>query len=98
MPEVTRLGFYLQKYTNALLESIKSAAELGGGDEDTVEQEFIVEQLLHIAQTLDYTDEAGRRKMFSLLREALTMGSPITSSEIPNVPRTSGFSSWPKIL
>jgi condensin complex subunit 3 len=73
MPEVTRLGFYLQKYTNALLESIKSAAELGGGDEDTVEQEFIVEQLLHIAQTLDYTDEVGRRKMFSLLREALAM-------------------------
>ena len=73
MPEVTRLGFYLQKYTNTLLESIKSAAEHGGGDEDTIEQEFIVEQLLHIAQTLDYTDEVGRRKMFSLLREALAM-------------------------
>jgi condensin complex subunit 3 len=71
MPEVTRLGFYVQKYINGLLESIKKAAELGGGDEDTVEQEFIVEQLLHIAQTLDYTDEVGRRKMFSLLREAL---------------------------
>jgi condensin complex subunit 3 len=73
MPEVTRLGFYLQKYTNTLLESIISAAELGGGDEDTAEQEFIVEQLLHIAQTLDYTDEVGRRKMFSLLREVLAM-------------------------
>ena len=73
MPEVTRVGFYLQRYTNALLENIKSAAELGGGDEDTVEQEFIVEQLLHIAQSLDYTDEVGRRKMFSLLREALAM-------------------------
>ena len=73
MPEVTRIGFYLQKYINSLLESIKSAAELGGGEEDTVEQEFIVEQLLHIAQTLDYTDEVGRRKMFSLLREALAM-------------------------
>ena len=73
MPEVTRIGFCLQKYTNSLLESIKSAVELGGGDGDTVEQEFIVEQLLHIAQTLDYTDEVGRRKMFSLLREALAM-------------------------
>ncbi len=73
MPEVTRLGFYLQKYTNGLLENIKSAAELGGGDEETAEQEFIVEQLLHIAHTLDYTDEVGRRKMFSLLREALAM-------------------------
>ena len=73
MPEVTRLGFYLQKYTNALLESIRNAAEHGGGDEETVEQEFVVEQLLHIALTLDYTDEVGRRKMFSLLREALAM-------------------------
>lgn len=73
MPEVTRLGYYLQRYTNTLLEGIKSAADLGGGDEETVEQEFIVEQLLYIAQTLDYTDEVGRRKMFSLLREALAM-------------------------
>jgi condensin complex subunit 3 len=73
MPEVTRLGFYLQKYTNNLLETIRSAAEFGGGEEETIEGEFIVEQLLHIAHTLDYTDEVGRRKMFSLLRDALAM-------------------------
>lgn len=73
MPEVTRLGFYLQKYTNNLLETIRSSAELGGGEEETVEGEFVVEQLLHIAKTLDYTDEVGRRKMFSLLRDALAM-------------------------
>lgn len=73
MPEVTRLGFYLQKYTNSLLETIRSSAEFGGGEEETVEGEFIVEQLLHIARTLDYTDEVGRRKMFSLLRDALAM-------------------------
>jgi condensin complex subunit 3 len=73
MPEVTRLGYYLQKYMNTLLESIKSTAELGGGEEETVEQEFVVEQLLHIALSLDYSDEAGRRKMFSLLREGLAM-------------------------
>jgi condensin complex subunit 3 len=75
MPEVTRLGFYLQKYMNALLEGITSAAELGGGEEETVEQEFVVEQLLHIALTLDYSDEVGRRKVFSLLREGLAMAS-----------------------
>ena len=75
MPEVTRLGFYLQKYMNTLLEGITSAAELGGGEEETVEQEFIVEQLLRIALTLDYSDEVGRRKMFSLLREGLAMAS-----------------------
>lgn len=42
-------------------------------DDDTVENEFIVEQLLHIAITLDYSDEVGRRKMFSLLRESLAV-------------------------
>ena len=73
MPEVTRLGFYLQKYTNDLLESIKQSAELGGGEEENVEAEFIVEQLLHIALTLDYSDEVGRRKVSGLLREALAM-------------------------
>ena len=49
--------------------------DVGGKDgstgDDTVEQEFIVEQLLHIAQSLDYSDEVGRRKMFALMREML---------------------------
>lgn len=74
MPEVTKVGFYLQKYINSLLSDIKKVAESEhANEEDTVEQEFIVEQLLHIALDLDYSDEVGRRKMFSLLREALAM-------------------------
>ncbi|KAI9723008.1 MAG: hypothetical protein M1812_001457 [Candelaria pacifica] len=75
MPEVTKLAFFLQRYTNDLVESLRRAGEQGeGADEDeTVEQEFLVEQLLHIAQTLDYTDEIGRRKMFALLRETLAI-------------------------
>jgi len=73
MPEVTRLGFYIQQHINTLLSRIRGAREAGAGEEETVEQEFILEQLLHIAHTLDYTDEIGRRKMFSLLREALAM-------------------------
>lgn len=75
MPEVTKLGFFIQKYANDLvarLRQINTIAE-EEGEEDTVEQEFIVEQLLHIAQTLDYSDEVGRRKMFALLREALAV-------------------------
>lgn len=75
MPEVTKLGFFIQRYTNDLvarLRQINAIAE-EEGEEDTVEQEFIVEQLLHIAQTLDYSDEVGRRKMFALLREALAV-------------------------
>lgn len=76
MPEVTKLAFYLQKYTNRLIDSIRKAAGEGNdteSDDETVEQEFVVEQLLHIAQTLDYSDEMGRRKMFALMRETLAI-------------------------
>ena len=75
MPEVTKLGFFLQRYINNLIEKLRKSAEDGEeqAEQDTVEQEFIVEQLLHVAQTLDYSDEVGRRKMFSLLRETLAI-------------------------
>jgi condensin complex subunit 3 len=77
MPEVTKLAFYLQRYITVLIEALKrivtqEVAE-DEEEEDTVEQEFIVEQLLHIAQTLDYSDEVGRRKMFALLRQSLSV-------------------------
>jgi condensin complex subunit 3 len=74
MPEVTKLAFYLERYAKALLENIKRTSdEEGAEEEETVEQEFIVEQLLHIALSLDYSDEVGRRKMFTLLRETLAI-------------------------
>ncbi|KAK5944458.1 chromosome condensation complex Condensin, subunit G [Knufia obscura] len=71
-PEVTRFGFHLQRELNRVLELRGTTSE--EPDEETLaEQEFIAEQLLHIAHTLDYTDEIGRRKMFSLLRQMLSM-------------------------
>ncbi|OJJ32791.1 hypothetical protein ASPWEDRAFT_114360 [Aspergillus wentii DTO 134E9] len=74
MPEVTALAFFLQKYTALLLERKKIAKDTSdANDEDSVEHEFVVEQLLHIAITLDYSDEVGRRKMFTLLREFLAV-------------------------
>ncbi|TVY83178.1 Condensin complex subunit, partial [Lachnellula suecica] len=77
MPEVTKLAFYLQRYVTVLVEALKRVAAQepteDEEEEDTVEQEFIVEQLLHIAQTLDYSDEVGRRKMFALLRQSLSI-------------------------
>jgi len=75
MPEVTKLGFFIQRYANDLVTRLRQINMIAEeeGEEDTVEQEFIVEQLLHIAQTLDYSDEVGRRKMFALLREALAV-------------------------
>ncbi|ROW12594.1 hypothetical protein VMCG_00132 [Cytospora schulzeri] len=78
LPEVTKLAFYLERYVKVLTEALKRIEarvdiEDDEDEEDTVEQEFIVEQLLHIALTLDYSDEVGRRKMFSLLRQTLSI-------------------------
>ncbi|KAI0481007.1 ARM repeat-containing protein [Xylariaceae sp. FL0804] len=77
LPEVTKLAFFLERYLNVLIEAIRRINSQEGSDEDeeedTVEQEFIVEQLLHIVLTLDYSDEVGRRKMFALLRQALSI-------------------------
>lgn len=74
LPEVTALAHYLQKYTADLLQRKKVAKDTGdANDEDSLEQEFVIEQLLHVAITLDYSDEVGRRRMFSHLRESLAV-------------------------
>ncbi|KAI1372965.1 condensin subunit Cnd3 [Hypoxylon crocopeplum] len=77
LPEVTKLAFFLERYLNVLIEAIRRVNRRDNVDEDeeedTVEQEFIVEQLLHIILTLDYSDEVGRRKMFALLRQSLSI-------------------------
>ena len=75
LPEVTKLAFFLERYLHVLVTAVKRVAEADEDDEeeDTVEQEFIVEQLLQIALTLDYSDEVGRRKMFTLLRQTISI-------------------------
>ncbi|RFU72251.1 condensin complex subunit 3 [Trichoderma arundinaceum] len=76
LPEVTKLAFFLERYLKVLVDAIKRVAQPDADDdeeEDTVEQEFIIEQMLHIAITLDYSDEVGRRKMFTLLRQSLAI-------------------------
>ncbi|POS88035.1 hypothetical protein EPUL_000644 [Erysiphe pulchra] len=77
MPEVMKLAFYLERYIQLLVDALNRSprcdSEVDEDEEDTVEQEFIVEQLLHIAKTLDYSDEVGRRKMFALLRQSLSI-------------------------
>ncbi|KAI9828592.1 MAG: hypothetical protein M1826_005974 [Phylliscum demangeonii] len=80
MPEVTRLAFYVERSIEQLVAGIHAAAATDGRDADAdvnaddderVEQVFIVEQLLQIALGLDYADEVGRRKMFTLMRDSL---------------------------
>jgi condensin complex subunit 3 len=75
LPEVTKFGFLLERELNKLIETIREAAteQDEDADEDSVQREFIVEQMLHMAQTFDYSDEVGRRKMFGLMREALAL-------------------------
>ncbi|KAF2201051.1 hypothetical protein GQ43DRAFT_416695 [Delitschia confertaspora ATCC 74209] len=77
MPEVTKFAFFVQKHLNILIEDVRKIALQEQDDaeveEDTVQQEFCVEQLLHIALSLDYSDEVGRRQMFSIMREALAL-------------------------
>ncbi|KAG9299295.1 hypothetical protein G9A89_013943 [Geosiphon pyriformis] len=64
MPEVTRLAFYIQKYNNCIHEA---------SEEDQINYEFVLGQLLILAGFLDYSDEVGRRTMFTLLRKMLML-------------------------
>ncbi|PNS16471.1 Condensin complex subunit 3 [Sphaceloma murrayae] len=80
MPEVTRFGFLLEREIKLLVETVLRAASggpHGDGDEEaeeeSVSREFVVEQMLAMANTFDYSDEVGRRKMFGLLRDAIAM-------------------------
>lgn len=78
MPEVTMFAFVVQKHLNTLMELVEKVAVMEDDDpeteeaqEDVEEQDFVVQQLLHIALTLDYSDEVGRRQMYNIMRGAL---------------------------
>ncbi|KAJ7671638.1 nuclear condensing complex subunit [Mycena polygramma] len=67
IPVVTSCAFRIQHGYNALVD-----IQTGGDDDDKEEKEFIVSEMLKLAVNLDYADEIGRRKMFSLVRDMLT--------------------------
>ncbi|KAF2852045.1 condensin complex component cnd3 [Plenodomus tracheiphilus IPT5] len=80
MPEVSSFAFILQKELRSLMEISTKALLLEEDDdpeefkhvvEDLEETEFVVQQLLHIAKTLNYTDEIGRRQVYNITREAI---------------------------
>ncbi|OQO15072.1 hypothetical protein B0A48_00454 [Cryoendolithus antarcticus] len=75
LPEVTKFGYLLEHELNRLVETIRAAAsgEDEDAEEDSAQREFVVEQMLYMALTFDYSDEVGRRKMFGLMREALAL-------------------------
>lgn len=78
MPEVTAFAYIIQRALNKLMELVDTAAVLDEDDpeaeeaqDDVEEGDFVVQQLLHIALTLDYSDEVGRRQMYNIMREAI---------------------------
>ena len=79
LPEVTKLAYHLQIQLNKLIGLVtedQDTLKVNEEDEvgtDITEQEFIVVQLLMIATSMDYGDEIGRRKMFLLLRNSLSV-------------------------
>lgn len=79
LPEVTKLAYHLQIQLNKLIGLVtedQDTSKVTEEDEvgtDITEQEFIVVQLLMIATSMDYGDEIGRRKMFLLLRNSLSV-------------------------
>lgn len=84
LPEVTKFGFLLQREIQRLIEATMLSHEAGEDDPDARQdvdyREFVVEQMLHMARTFDYSDEVGRQKMFDLTRRAL--GQPDLPEEV----------------
>lgn len=77
LPEVTQFGFLLEAEIRRLIDTtIATLSEENteeGDEEELAHREFVVEQMLHMALTFDYSDEVGRRKMFGLMRESLAL-------------------------
>ncbi len=78
LPVVTAFAFYLQDGYNNLVKLLNEATILGSdGDdeeseqreEDIAKQEAVLSELLQMALKLDYMDELGRRKAFSVVSE-----------------------------
>lgn len=75
LPVVTAHAFHIQEYYNELLETLEQidVDGLADGDQDKLENQvaelsFVIKELLKMAVELDYSDEMGRRKMWSLIR------------------------------
>ncbi|KAI1465043.1 ARM repeat-containing protein [Daldinia caldariorum] len=78
LPVISYLVEILKSHLKELMEAMEransqeDAQEEDEVEKDMVEKKFVIEQLLHIILTLDYSDETGRRNMFTLLRQMLS--------------------------
>ncbi|GAV99813.1 condensin subunit cnd3 [Lentinula edodes] len=81
IPVVTAFAFHIQEAYNALLSLMQEMDFLQIGEPDDEEseareeelakKELILGELLRIALNLDYMDEIGRRKVFSVVKDML---------------------------
>ncbi|KAJ4489926.1 nuclear condensing complex subunit [Lentinula aciculospora] len=81
IPVVTAFAFHIQEAYNALLSLMQEMDFLNVGEPDDEEseareeelakKELILGELLRIALKLDYMDEIGRRKVFSVVKDML---------------------------
>ncbi|GLB42179.1 putative nuclear condensing complex subunits, C-term domain [Lyophyllum shimeji] len=83
LPVVTAFAFHLQESYNALLDVLQEAenvAFLNAGEpedeeeadrreEELAKKEVVLGEMLRMALKLDYMDEIGRRKVFSVVRD-----------------------------
>ncbi|KAF8656476.1 hypothetical protein AX16_002527 [Volvariella volvacea WC 439] len=82
-PVVTAFAFYIQQAYNDLLQALqefeqakmtKTAVDDEDSDEkeeELAKREVVLSELLRMAVKLDYGDEIGRRKVFSVVRDML---------------------------
>lgn len=82
IPEPHNFGFVLERKLNDVAEIVNKYAMLDDDDPDYVEAheeiedaEFVAEQVLHVAMSLDFSDEVGRRNVYSITRTALALAS-----------------------
>lgn len=76
------LAFRIQQTYNDLIKDLTGAQDedhLGNAlnedaqarrEEKQMDAEFIIGEMMRMAVNMDYTDEMGRRKMFSLVRKS----------------------------
>ncbi|KAL1732156.1 nuclear condensing complex subunit [Schizophyllum commune] len=81
VPVVTAFAFLLQERYNTMLQRIQGAEMAAGSgiseeqeeelEEEIAKAEVILAELLRISKKLDYMDEIGRRKVFSVVKDML---------------------------
>lgn len=79
MPATQPFAYIMKTHLNKLIEFYTQRLELEGDEEEAAEvddyiddQEFITQQLLHIARSVDFHDNVGRMSMYDTMRAAIS--------------------------